>query len=150
MTGLHSLKKSPTQRTKQRIGRGGKRGKTSGHGHKGQKQHGRHGIRPEMRDFIKKLPKLRGHGINRSRTVNSSRVAFTPVNLAQLEEAFKSGETVTAVELVLRSVISPRAGRAPKVKILGRGTLTHKLTIEGCSISEAAKKAVEAAGGSVA
>ena len=104
MTGLHSLTKSASQKTKQRIGRGGKRGKTSGHGHKGQKQHGRHGIRPEMRDMIKKFPKLRGHGINRSRTVNSNRVSNTPVNLSQLEEAFTAGIGAEAILEILKSI----------------------------------------------
>lgn len=150
MAGLHSLTKSSSQKTKQRIGRGGKRGKTSGHGHKGQKQHGRHGIRPEMRDMIKKLPKLRGHGINRSRTVNDSRVTNTPVNLAQLEEFFTAGDTVNPAALVEKKVVSTRAGKAPVVKILGRGTLTKKLVIENCVASASAKQAIEAAGGSIA
>lgn len=146
MAGLHSLK-NLNHTKKQRVGRGGKRGKTSGHGHKGQKQHGRHGIRPEFRDIIKKLPKLRGHGKNRARTVNSSRVTATPVNLAQLEAAFAAGETVNPAELVVRGVVSPRAGHAPVVKILGNGVLTKKLMIQDCAISEAAKAAVVKAGG---
>lgn len=149
MTGLHSLTKSASQKTKQRVGRGGKRGKTSGHGHKGQKQHGRHGIRPEMRDIIKKLPKLRGHGINRSRTVNSSRVANTPVNLSQLEAAFKAGDTVTPTTLVEKKVVSKRGGKVPQVKILGQGKLSKKLVIEKCTASETAVKAIEAAGGTI-
>lgn len=150
MAGLHSLTKSAGQKTKRRVGRGGKRGKTSGHGHKGQKQHGRHGIRPEIRDMIKKLPKLRGHGINRSRTVNSSRVANIPVNLAQLEEFFSAGDTVNPVALVAKKIVSNRGGKAPVVKILARGTITKKLIIENCITSETAKKAIEAAGGSIA
>ncbi len=39
------------------IGRGGKRGKTSGRGHKGQNARAGTSKRPEMRDIIKKLPK---------------------------------------------------------------------------------------------
>jgi len=149
MAGLHSLTKSKTQKTKRRVGRGGKRGKTSGHGHKGQKQHGGHGIRPEMRDMIKKLPKLRGHGKNRARTVNSSKVAYTPVNLSQLEEVFANGDTVNPTTLVEKKVVSSRSGKAPKVKILGRGELSKKVTIEKCALSQTAKAAVEKAGGSV-
>ena len=34
---LHDLKKEYTQKGKKRVGRGGKRGTTSGHGTKGQK-----------------------------------------------------------------------------------------------------------------
>lgn len=149
MTGLHSLIKSPSQKTKRRVGRGGKRGKTSGHGHKGQKQHGRHGLRPEMRDMIKKLPKLRGHGINRARTVNSSRVANTPVNLSELEKTFSAGDTVSPATLLEKKLISKRGGRIPAVKILGRGTLSKKLTVKNCLLSGTAQKAIEAAGGSI-
>ncbi len=149
MTGLHSLTKNAAQKTKRRVGRGGKRGKTSGHGHKGQKQHGGHGIRPEMRDIIKKLPKLRGHGKNRARTVNSSKVAYTPVNLSQLEKVCKDGATVTPAFLVENEVVSNRAGRAPKIKILGTGVLKKKLTIEHCAFSKSAKASIEKAGGSV-
>lgn len=149
MTGLHSLTKNKSQKTKRRVGRGGKRGKTSGHGHKGQMQHGGHGVRPEMRDMIKKLPKLRGHGKNRSRTVNSSKVAYTPVNLAQLEEVFANGDTVNIQTLTEKKVISNRANRAKKVKILGNGELKKKLTIEHCAVSATAKAAIEKAGGSV-
>ncbi len=148
MAGLHSLKNT-NHTKKQRVGRGGKRGKTSGHGHKGQKQHGRHGIRPEFRDIIKKLPKRRGYGKNRARTVNGARVVATPVNLAQLEAAFASGDTVNPVELVVRGIIAPRAGKVPVVKILGNGTLTKKLTITDCMTSQAARDAITKAGGSV-
>lgn len=150
MAGLHTLTKSTTQKTSRRVGRGGKRGKTSGHGMKGQKQHGRHGIRPELRDIIKKLPKLRGHGKNRARTVNDARVVYTPVNLSVLSAAFKAGETVTPEDLVLRKVVASRAGRAPAVKVLGNGALAHKLTIQGCKVSTSARTAIESAGGTIA
>ncbi len=149
MTGLNSLTKSPSQKTKRRIGRGGKCGKTAGRGHKGQMQHGGHGVRPELRDMIKKLPKLRGHGINRSRTVNSSKVAHTPVNLTKLEEAFKAGEVVSPTTLVEKGIVSNSAGRAPKVKILGTGELKIKLTIEKCAVSKTAIAAIEKAGGEI-
>lgn len=149
MTGLNSLTKSSTQRVKRRVGRGGKRGKTSGRGHKGQRQHGGHGVRPELRDMIKKLPKLRGHGINRARTVNSSREACVPVNLDTLDKVFKDGESVTPSELAIRKVISKKSGVLPKVKILARGKIEKKLTIKDCIISENAKKLLESAGGKI-
>ena len=148
MTGLHLLTKSPSQKTKRRVGRGGKRGKTSGRGHKGQKQHGGHGIRPEIRDMIKKLPKRRGFGKNRARTVNSSRASFTPINFSSLD-MFKSGETVSPETLVRLGVISKKKGRLPRVKILARGNLKIKLTFTNCAISENAKVAIEKAGGLV-
>ena len=149
MTGLHSLTKNSKNKTKRRVGRGGKRGKTSGHGHKGQKQHGRHGIRPELRDMIKKLPKLRGHGINRSKTVNSARIIYTPVNLKQLDTAFEAGDTVTVASLVAKGIVSTRSGKNPHVKILGTGTIAKALTVEVDKISKAARESIEKAGGSV-
>lgn len=150
MVGLHSITKSKHQKTKRRVGRGGKRGKTSGRGHKGQKQHGGHGIRPEIRDMIKKLPKRRGHGTNRARTVHDSRPEYAPVNLAQIEAAYKAGETVSPETLVAKGLVATRAGRAPLVKVLGNGALTKKVTVENCKVSEAAKAAIEKAGGSIA
>ena len=59
---FHTLK-SKTKRTKSRqVGRGGKRGKTSGKGTKGQNARAGRKKRPELRDFIKRFPKLRGRG----------------------------------------------------------------------------------------
>ena len=46
------------------VGRGGKRGKTSGRGGKGQTARAGNKRRPELRDFIKRIPKLRGRGIS--------------------------------------------------------------------------------------
>ncbi len=147
---LHDLKASTARKDAKRIGRGGKRGKTSGRGGKGQTARTGNSTRPEMRDFIKKLPKLRGHGVNRSRTVNGERVLAVPVNLSKLEAAFAAGETVTPKTLVAKGVINAVAKRAPLVKILATGEVTKKLTIEGCQISAAAKAKIEQAGGKVA
>ena len=46
-----------------RIARGGKRGRTSGRGQKGQKSRSGRKIRPAIRDLVQRTPKLRGkHG----------------------------------------------------------------------------------------
>lgn len=61
---LHLLKrKTPNKKSKQ-VGRGGTRGKTSGRGTKGQNARAGRKKRPELRDFIKRVPKLRGRGKN--------------------------------------------------------------------------------------
>ncbi len=145
---LHELKPTTPRKTAKRIGRGGKRGKTSGKGHKGQKARAGNSTRPEMRELIKKLPKLRGHGINRSRTVNSERVLPTVVNVSALE-VLEAGFVVTPKSLVTAGIIETKKKRAPKVKVLGNGTLTKKLVIEDCQVSQSAKEKIEAAGGSV-
>ncbi|MEZ4195450.1 MAG: uL15 family ribosomal protein [Candidatus Paceibacterota bacterium] len=147
---LHELKPTAPKKTAKRIGRGGKRGKTSGRGGKGQTARTGNSTRPEMRDFIKKLPKLRGHGKNRSRTVNNERVLAVPVNLSKLEVAFTAGDTVSPKTLVLKGVVTTVRKKAPLVKILATGEITKKLTIEGCQVSATAKEKIEKAGGTVA
>lgn len=140
---LNDLQREHKNKSKNRVGRGGKRGKTSGRGHKGQKQHGGHGIRPEIRDMIKKLPKLRGYNFN------SFQIKAIPVNLAILESSFKNGEEITPATLAKKNIIRISKGKAKKVKILGTGELTKKLSVSGCEISESAKESIEKAGGSV-
>ncbi len=147
---LHELKPTAPRKTAKRIGRGGKRGKTSGRGGKGQTARTGNSTRPEMRDFIKKLPKLRGHGVNRARTVNNERVRPAVVNLSKLEAVFTAGDTVSPKTLVAARVIATVSKRVPKVKILATGELTKKLVVEGCELSETAKAKIEKAGGTVA
>ena len=142
------LKPAHANITSPRVGRGGKRGKTSGRGTKGQNARAGHKKRPEMRDLIKKIPKLRGHGKNRSRTVRNN-PGYTPVNIAALELAFNAGDAVTLATLTQKGITSTRGGRVGKVKILGSGTLTKKLDLSGLEISATAKAAVEAVGGTV-
>lgn len=146
---LHNIKKSSGVVSARRVGRGGKRGKTSGKGHKGQKSRAGHKIRPAERDIIKRLPKLRGHGKNRSRTVNPSKVKPSIVNLAVLEVHFEDGGRVAPKALAVKKLVNTLSGRVPKVKILGFGKLTKKLTIAECEVSKSAKEAIEKAGGKV-
>lgn len=131
------------------VGRGGKRGKTSGRGGKGQTARAGHHIRPEVRDLIKKLPKRRGHGKNRARTVRTNRIATSAVNLTALGAAYKAGETVSPASLVARGLVRRAKGRAPAVKILGTGTLTTAVVIKGCTLSDVARAAITAVGGTI-
>ena len=129
------------------VGRGGRRGKTSGRGTKGQSARAGHKIRPQARDIIKKMPKLRGHGKNRARTVKTNRIAVSAVNLAALEAVYKAGETVSPATLLAKGLVRRAKGRVPFVKILGAGPFTKALIIEDCAISAVAKKTLLAAGG---
>ena len=79
---LHELKPATKRKTAKRIGLGGKRGKTSGRGGKGQTARTGNSTRSEMLEFIKKIPKLRGHGKNRARTVNEEKTTVIPVNVS--------------------------------------------------------------------
>lgn len=147
---LHQLQPKTARQSAKRIGRGGKRGKTSGKGGKGQTARAGNRPRPEMRDIIKRLPKLRGHGKNRARTVNAERVLPTVVNLAVLEATFEAGAEVTPAILLAKGVIGKEKGRVPAVKILGTGELTKKLSIRNCTFSGSAQAKIEKAGGSIA
>jgi large subunit ribosomal protein L15 len=145
---LHSISPRTKNKKNPPVGRGGKRGKTSGRGGKGQTARAGHKIRPEVRDLIWKLPKRRGHGKNRARTVRTNRISVSAVNLAALEAAYKAGETVSPATLLSKGLVRRAKGRAPFVKILGTGALTKALVIQGCSVSASAQKALAAAGGS--
>lgn len=146
---LNSFSPRTKNRKNPPVGRGGKRGKTSGRGGKGQTARAGHKIRPEVRDLIKKLPKLRGHGKNRARTVRTNRIAVSVVNLAVLEAGYKAGETVSPASLLARGFVRRAKGRAPFVKILGTESLTKALVVDGCTLSTAARVAVLAAGGTI-
>lgn len=146
---IHNIKSATPKKEKKRIGRGGKRGKTSGRGGKGQTARTGNSGRPEMRDIIKRLPKLRGHGKNRARTVNAERVLPTVVNVAALESVFESGSQVTPATILALGLVAKIGGKVPKVKILGTGDLTKKLTVSGCTFSTSAKEKIEKAGGTI-
>jgi large subunit ribosomal protein L15 len=61
---LNTLKRNHPNKKSKQVGRGGTRGKTSGRGTKGQNARAGRKKRPELRDFIKRFPKLRGRGVN--------------------------------------------------------------------------------------
>lgn len=142
---LHEIKPIHKFKKPKRVGRGGKRGTYSGRGQKGQKSRAGRKLRPFIRDLIKRYPKLRGY-----RQKSVLRATFVAkVNLEILEKKFNSGERVTADVLLEKRIIPKIKGRTPQVKILGKGKITKKLTIEGCGISKSAKEKIEKAGGSV-
>lgn len=145
---IHELSTKKISPRSHRVGRGGTRGKTSGRGHKGQKSRAGNKPRPEWRDTIKKIPKRRGYGKNRGRTVVPTLSAVV-VSVAALSKHFNDGDTVTAQALSKVGLVGRRGGKMPPVKILAGGELKKKLTITGVAISETAKEAVLKAGGAV-
>ncbi|OGG48830.1 hypothetical protein A3G63_00740 [Candidatus Kaiserbacteria bacterium RIFCSPLOWO2_12_FULL_52_8] len=141
---LHQFSARTKRHTPEPVGRGGKRGKTSGRGGKGQTARAGHKIRPEVRDLIKKIPKLRGHGKNRARTVRRERIVYTSINLAMLEATYKDGEIVSPASLLAKGLVRRSKGRAPAVKILGvlpAGGFTKKLSVRNCVLSTSARAA---------
>mgnify|MGYP001559029654 CR=1 FL=1 len=88
---FHNLKRNNANRKSKQVGRGGTRGKTSGKGTKGQNARAGRKKRPEMRDIIKKIPKLRGRGRN---SFLGFQVAMVPVNFEAIEKHFAAGDEV--------------------------------------------------------
>lgn len=142
---LNELKAKTGRRSSKRVGRGraSGKGKTSGRGTKGQKARAGHKIFPQVREKIKKLPKLRGYRF--------ASIAQKPVvvNVGVLEAFFAPGDTVTPALLAERRLVRARRGVTPVVKVLGDGELSKKLVVEGCTVSASAKQKIEKAGGSV-
>ena len=131
-----------------RVGRGigSGKGKTAGRGVKGQ--HSRTGVAINgfeggQMPIYRRLPK---RGFNQI-----FRKDYAEVNLDRLQKAIDAGklnasETITPERLVASGVLS---SVLDGVRLLGRGTLTAKITIEAAGATAAAIAAVEKAGGSV-
>jgi large subunit ribosomal protein L15 len=137
-----------SRKKRMRIGRGigSGKGKTGGRGGKGQTA--RSGVRIKgfeggQMPLHRRLPK---RGFN-----NIFRVEFAEINLDRLQAAIDAGsinakETVNAESLVKSGVVRRAKGG---VRLLGRGEIKAKLTIEVHGASKSAITAVEKAGGTV-
>jgi len=139
---LDTLKRQHPNKKFRQVGRGGTRGKTSGRGGKGQTARAGNKRRPEIRDIIKKLPKLRGYRF-KSAVIKSS-----PVNVEALN-VFDVGAVVNTASLLEKNLIHHVGGILPHVKILGAGELSKKLSITGCKVSASARAKIEKAGGNI-
>jgi len=121
-------------------GRASGNGKTAGRGQDGQKSRSgggtRIGFEGGQMPLSRRVPK---RGFN-----NIFAKPLTAVNLASLNDKFKSGATVDK-EALLESGILSKCEYG--VKILGNGTLKKKLTVKATAFSETAKKKIEEAGG---
>jgi large subunit ribosomal protein L15 len=140
---LHDLKPRPgAKHRRKRLGQGESsgHGKTSGRGGKGQTARSgssiRIGFEGGQMPLIRRIPK---RGFNNSRFA----VRYIPVNLEALNK-FEEGATVD--EAALRAV-GLANGRVKRIKILGDGELTRKLTVKVHAFSAAARAKIEKLGG---
>ncbi|OHA88252.1 MAG: hypothetical protein A2653_00740 [Candidatus Zambryskibacteria bacterium RIFCSPHIGHO2_01_FULL_43_25] len=140
---LNSLQRNTSRIRSRQVGRGGKRGKTSGKGTKGQSARAGRKKRPEMRDIIKRIPKLRGRGKSSLKSIRQRNIA---INLSAVSRAFSAGEVVSPSSLKLKGLIGSSKS-ALRIKILSSGDITKKLTFNGCDMSAGAKEKITAAGG---
>jgi len=129
--------------TRKGRGQGSGKGGTSTRGHKGAKS--RSGYKQKRAHEGGQMPlqmRLPKRGFK-----NPNRQAYVSINLDQLQamtEKFNVSEW-NLDALRKHGVIN----QSEKVKLLGRGELQSKVSFTGHAASEAARKAVEAAGGSV-
>jgi large subunit ribosomal protein L15 len=140
MSLLHKIK-SKLGRTepRPRIGRGGKRGKTSGRGQKGQKSRSGHRIRPAERDLIIRLPKLRGY---KNKALSSKAQIVDISSLEKLSGTDVTKETMKSAGLI-KNV-------SESVKILNGGEVKRAFVIaKNIKLSKSARAKIEAAGGKV-
>lgn len=142
---LHELAPARGSRhASKRIGRGiaAGQGKTSGRGQKGQGSRASVGLpigfEGGQMPLTQRLPKLRGFH-------NRWRKEFEIVNLGKLSR-FDGDTVVDANRLHEAGLVSSKSAR---VKVLGAGELRAPVRLSVHRISASARRAVEAAGGSV-
>ncbi len=148
MAKLNTVKgnKGSTKR-KKRVARGiaSGSGKTSGRGHRGQKCRSGWSQMPHKEGgqtpLYRRLPK---------RQVNTrvNRKEFSIVNLAELQKLADAGVTeIDTIVLLEQGVINGLESSG--LKILAKGQIKSAVNISADKFSEAAKAAIEAAGGKV-
>jgi large subunit ribosomal protein L15 len=149
--GLHNLKPAPgSRKTRKRVGRGegSGTGKTSGRGQKGWGSRSgakrRYRFEGGQNPIHMRMRKLRGPHMKKSMPFEPFRTHSQPVNLADLEERFESGASVT-LEAMNAKGLAKRKG--VPVKVLGKGELTKPLTVHAHGFSQTARQRIEAAGG---
>ena len=137
---LHEIKtKYARDRKRPRVGRGGKRGYSSGRGQKGQGSRAGHRIRPAERDLIIRLPKLRGY---KNKPFSEPDAVVGLDDLAALKGAKVTKEALFEAGLLNGSKVS--------VKILNNGEVSRAFEIaKNLKISASAKEYIFKAGGKI-
>ena len=149
MTKLNDLRDNPGSRYKaKRVGRGigSGKGKTSGSGVKGQSSRtgvAINGFEGGQMPIYRRLPK-RGFK-------NIFRKDYAEVNLGRLQAAIEAGKVDAAKAITTEVLVASGliGGPLDGVRLLARGELKTKVTIEVSGASKAAIAAVEKLGGSV-
>ncbi len=139
---LHHLRPAPgSKKSRTRVGRGeGSKGKTAGRGTKGTKARYqvKAGLEGGNLNFVMRTPKLRGF-------TNPFRVEYQVVNLDRINELYPKGGDVTIADLVLKGAVR----KNEKVKVLGNGDISVKVTVAVDKVSKSAEQKIVAAGGSI-
>ena len=110
---------------------------------KGQKSRAGGRPAPVVRELLKRYPKLTGYrGVKRQRKPQS-------ITLLVLEKKFTKDEIISPSTLVEKGLVYQKRGAVVKVKIIGVRKLKAPLSVQGCIVSEGAKKSIEESGGNI-
>ncbi len=144
---LHELKPNVPRKAPKRKGQGigTGNGTFAGRGCKGQNARSGGGVRIGFEGgqtpLIQRMPKKGGFR-------NPNRVEAKTLNLADIENHFEAGETISYETLLAKKLIHRNDG---KVKILGDGECSKKVSIDqGILVSASAKTALEKTGSTFA
>ena len=143
MAELHAPAGATRNKRIKGRGPGSGNGKTSGKGHKGQNARSGGGVRPGFEGG--QMPLYRRIARRGFSNFPFKKTAL-PVHTGELETAFNDGDVVTMESLVEKRLIRKNV---QLVKILAKGELKKKLTIEGLPVSSGARTLIEAAGGAI-
>ena len=128
--------------SKKRVGRGhgSGQGTQAGRGHKGAKS--RSGFKRKVGFEGGQMPLKRR--VPKRGFRNPFRVEYAVVNLDTLAEVFEAGSSVTPDLLRERGLVRKSGAR---IKVLGRGEISKKLTVQAHKFSGMAAEKIAAAGG---
>jgi len=140
---LNFLPKSPEAKVRKRVGRGtgSGMGKNSTRGENGQKSRSGASIpawfQGGQSPLYRRIPK---RGFNNARFTTR----FATINLSDLNKYYQEGEIVSPESLKEKGIIKKEL---TGIKVLGNGSLDHKLTIKAHRFSTKAVTKIESAGG---
>lgn len=144
---LHEIKIKNKLKKSKRIGRGGKRGASSGRGMKGQRSRSGRKFKPIIRELIKRYPKLKGY--RQKLNDKNQDLKIVVLNLDILDKTFSAKEKITPESLLEKGIIRKRKGKMSQIKILSKGKITKTLIVENCQFSKTAREKIEKAGGEI-
>lgn len=144
MAELHAPAGATRKRRIKGRGPASGNGKTSGKGHKGQNARSGGSVRPGFEGG--QMPLYRRIARRGFSNYPFKKTAL-PIHTGELEKAFQDGDTVSLESLVEKNLVRKNVRF---VKILVKGELKKKLTVQGLDVSAGARSAIEAAGGTVA
>lgn len=147
MLTLNELKRSSSMKTKmKRVGRGvgSGKGKTCGRGTKGAKA--RSGYKRRLGNEGGQCPVFRKVPIRGFTRGSFAKETFA-INLGMVSEKFKDGDEVSKETLIEKSLISKRS--SAKIRILGHGDLSVKVTFKAHHFTKSAEEKILKAGSKV-